>query len=114
MHELSVMQGILEVVLRHAGKNGVTRVEAVNLQVGVLSHLREEWMQKYFHHLSRGTVVEAAVLRVERVPAVLCCRECGGRFDWGGEGSPVCPACTSQRAALISGREYTVASLEAV
>jgi hydrogenase nickel incorporation protein HypA/HybF len=114
MHELSVMQGILEVVLRHAGKSGVTRVEAVNLQVGVLSHLREEWMQKYFDHLSRGTVVEAAVLRVERVPAVLCCRECGGRFEWEGETSPSCPACASQRADLVSGREYTVASLEAV
>ncbi|MCF8086277.1 MAG: hydrogenase maturation nickel metallochaperone HypA [Desulfohalobiaceae bacterium] len=114
MHELSVMQGILEVVLRHAGKSGVSRVEAVNLQVGALSHLREEWMQKYFDHLTRDSVAEGAALRVERVPAVLSCRECGARFEWEGEGSPICPSCASQRADLISGREYTVASLEAV
>ena len=112
MHELSVMQGILEVVLRHAGKNGVSRVEAVNLQVGALSHLREEWMQKYFDHLTRDTLAEGAVLRVERVPAVLVCRECEAQFEWNGEGRPVCSACSSQRADLISGREYTVASLE--
>ncbi len=114
MHELSVMQGILEVVLRHAGKSGVSRVEAVNLQVGVLSHLREEWMQKYFDHLTRGTAAEGAVLRVERVAAVLSCRECGARFEWSGEGNPICSACSSQRADLVSGREYTVASLEVV
>ena len=77
MHELSVMQGILEVVLRHAGKSGVSRVEAVNLQVGVLSHLREEWMQKYFDHLTRGTVAEGAAFRVERVRPLFVCRECG-------------------------------------
>jgi len=114
MHELSVMQGILEVVLRHAGKSGVSRVEAVNLEVGALSHLREEWMQKYFDHLTQGTAAEGAELRVNHVPAVLTCRECGHRFEWSAEESPSCPACASERADLISGREYTVASLEAV
>lgn len=114
MHELSVMQGILEVVLRHAGKSGVSRVEAVNLEVGALSHLREEWMQKYFDHLTRGTAAEGAALRVRRVPAVLCCRECGHRFEWRGEDGPSCTVCASERADLVSGREYTVASLEAV
>jgi hydrogenase nickel incorporation protein HypA/HybF len=114
MHELSVMQGILEVVLRHAGKSGVSRVEAVNLEVGALSHLREEWMQKYFDHLTRGTAAEGAALRVRRVSAVLCCRECGHRFEWRGEDGPSCTVCASERADLVSGREYTVASLEAV
>ncbi|MCF8030492.1 MAG: hydrogenase maturation nickel metallochaperone HypA [Desulfohalobiaceae bacterium] len=114
MHELSVMQGILEVVLRHAANNGVSGVEAVNLQVGSLSHLREEWMQKYFHHLAAGTVAEGAVLRVQRVPAVICCRECGRKYEWQARTGPSCPSCASERGDLVSGREYTVASLEAV
>ena len=113
MHELSVMQKILEVVLRHAEQNNLRRVEAVNLQVGALSHLRQELMQSYFRHLAAKTLAEGAELRVENVPAVLSCRECGNRYEWQAESGPVCPGCASEEADLISGREYTITSLEA-
>jgi len=48
MHELSVMEGILNVVLKHARQNGVQRVVAVSLRVGEMTDLVDEWMQRYF------------------------------------------------------------------
>jgi len=115
MHELPVMQKVVEVVLRHAGKHRVERVAAVHLQVGELSDLQEEWMQRYFDRLSSGTVAEGARLKVERTQARLGCRSCGREYPWSaGAASQACPACGAEGGELVSGREYTITSLEAI
>jgi hydrogenase nickel incorporation protein HypA/HybF len=81
MHELPVTKRIFEIVLRHAVRGNVKRVLAVNLQIGALSDLHDEWVQRYFDRLSRGTVAEGAKLRMERVPAVFRCNVCERPFE---------------------------------
>ena len=61
MHELPVTKSIFQVVLKHAQKGGVKKVVTVNLEIGALSDLQGEWVQRYFDHLSLGSVVEGAV-----------------------------------------------------
>ncbi len=89
-------------------------MEAINLQVGDLSDLREEWMQHYFDYIARETLAGGADLRVERVPAILSCRDCGNRYTFRQGSGSVCPECSSSSGDLVSGREYTVVSLEAI
>lgn len=115
MHELPVMQSILTVVLRHAAMHHVKRVHAIRLSVGTLSDLEEEWMQKYFDHLSAGTVAEGARLRIEWVPAVLVCEECANRFelDKSRLDGITCPACGQRKFSLVSGRQYHIKDMEA-
>ena len=90
MHELPVMQSILSIVLRHAAMHHVQKVHAIGLSVGTLSDLEEEWMQKYFDHLSAGTVAEGARLKIQWVPAVLACEGCGKQE--GGQGRGTSPS----------------------
>jgi hydrogenase nickel incorporation protein HypA/HybF len=110
------MREVLEVVLKHARKHRVEQVHAVQMRVGEMSDLEEEWMQRYFDHLSKGTVAEGAKLKIERVPAAMECRSCGHRFnlDLTSRERIACPRCTSRDCLLISGREYTIVNLEAV
>lgn len=116
MHELPVMREVLGVVLKHARRHGVEKVYVVQMRVGELSDLEEEWMQRYFQHLAAGTLAEGAVLKIERVPADMECRSCEHRFrpDWMGRERIVCPCCAARDCVLVSGREYTVVNLEAV
>jgi len=109
------MEKVLAVVLRHAAKNGVERVYGVHIQVGRLSDLEETWMQRYFDSLSQGTVAEEAALKIERTPVVLRCSACGREFspDLGEIDASVCPECGSAAGDLVSGRGYTIVSLEA-
>ena len=81
MHELQVTKGIHQIVLKHAIKNDVNRVLSVNLEIGALSDLQSEWIQRYFDRLSLGTVVEGAKLNIDRVPAVFHCNQCKGSFE---------------------------------
>ena len=45
MHELPVINQILDVFLKHAEKNDAQKTLSVKLKVGELSDLEPEWMQ---------------------------------------------------------------------
>ena len=115
MHELHVTKSIFQIVLRHAIKGNVNCVHSVNLEIGALSDLKSEWLQRYFDRLSRGTVVEGAKLRITRVPAVFECNECHKLFEMDSllEEDLSCRNCHSREVKLISGREYFVKNMEA-
>jgi hydrogenase nickel incorporation protein HypA/HybF len=114
MHELPVTKSIFQIVLKHAEMGDVKRVISVNLEIGALSDLQTEWVQRYFDHLSRGTVVEGARLRIDRVPAVFHCNRCQQLFEINSllEEDLSCERCHSREVTLVSGREYHVKNME--
>jgi hydrogenase nickel incorporation protein HypA/HybF len=115
MHELPVTRSILEIVLRHAAANRVTAIRSVELVIGGLSDLEAEWLQRYFDHLSRGTVAQGARLQVRRSPLTFSCDACARRFevDRNELDDARCPVCGAREAALIGGTGYRVESMEA-
>ena len=115
MHELTVTKSIYQIVLKHAIKGNVKRVISVNLEIGVLSDLESEWIQRYFDKLSRGTVVEGAKLKIKRVPVVFECNHCQQTFEITSllEEDLSCRNCHSREVGLVSGREYYIKNMEA-
>ena len=114
MHELAVTKSIYQIVLKHAQLGNVSQVKSVTLEIGSLSDLQEEWVQRYFDHLSHGTVVEGAKLKINRVPAVFLCINCQESFAITSllEEELSCGQCHSRKVTLISGREYHVKNME--
>jgi len=116
MHELAVTESLLQVVLRHARAGGASKVLSVGVRIGEVSDLIDEWVQRYFDHLSRGTIAEGAVVRIERAPAMFRCGACGHSFpaDPRTREAIRCPRCESEETALVSGREYLVQQIEVI
>ena len=114
MHELPITKSIFRIALKHAQASNVNRVVAVNLEIGSLSDLQTEWVQRYFDRLSYGTVVEGAELKVNRVPAVFRCNCCQRSFEINSllEEELACRQCYSRDVTLVSGREYRVKNME--
>lgn len=114
MHELYVTKSIHQIVLKHARNGNVNRVLSVNLEVGALSDLQSEWLQRYFDRLSRGTVAEGAELNITRVPAVFQCNLCRQSFEIKSlmVADLSCPHCCSKEIVLVSGKQYHVKSME--
>jgi hydrogenase nickel incorporation protein HypA/HybF len=114
MHELPVTEGILRVVLAHAEPQHVRRVLTIRLRIGELSDLEEPWIQRYFDHVSRGTIAEGARIEIEKAPARVRCGGCGETFtvNLRKGGSIRCPACSGDEVSLVSGDEYHVKSIE--
>jgi hydrogenase nickel incorporation protein HypA/HybF len=114
MHELSVTKSIHQIVMKHARLGRVNRVLTVNLEIGALSDLQSEWIQRYFDRLSSGTVAEGAKLKIKRVPAVFQCNLCQQSFEIYSllEEELSCQQCHSRKVSLVSGREYHVKDME--
>lgn len=116
MHELSVTKDILDIVLRYARRHKVTEVKKIYLEIGALSDLEEEWIQRYFSRLAEGSVTARAVIKVTKVPCRFSCGDCLHEFtsDLDPARDSSCPKCGSSEIHMISGDEYTVKSMEAV
>ena len=116
MHELQVTQRILDIVLRHAKANDVNKVISIQLKIGELSDLEDEWVQKYFDYLSKDTIAKNAKLKIERTPVVMKCDKCGHSFEVNiKEVRDIqCPECAHEKSTLMSGREYYIKDMEVI
>ncbi len=110
MHELSVTESILTIVLKHAKTHKAEKVLAVNLKIGELSELVGDCIQHYFDYLSKGTIAEGAIIDVERSPIVFQCKDCENTFGISLRDSRdfACPRCSGVKVSLLSGREFYI------
>lgn len=114
MHELSVTQIIFDIVHKHAIRNDVQKVKTVNLEIGALSDLQDEWIQHYFDYISKDSIVEGARIKVSRIPAIFRCRTCDEEFKIMSllNEKLICRTCNTSDVIFVSGREYTVKNME--
>jgi hydrogenase nickel incorporation protein HypA/HybF len=111
MHELSVTESMLGVVLRHAQANNATAVTRINMVLGEMSSVMEESVRFYFDIIARDTLAQDAELNFKRTRLTGRCGECGNEweiveFDFN------CPECKGAQTEILTGREFQVESIE--
>ena len=113
MHELPVTEEILKIALNHGERNGAKKIVRIYLTIGELTDLIDEWVQRYFDYLSKDSIAQDAELIIERIPIKVLCGGCGETFEVDRKTLDfTCPSCGEKGAALLSGREFTVKSIE--
>ena len=60
MHELSVTESILKIVLQSAQENDAEEVTDISLTIGALSSIIDDSVQFYWDHISKGTIAQNA------------------------------------------------------
>ncbi|MGQ9492306.1 MAG: hydrogenase maturation nickel metallochaperone HypA [Anaerolineae bacterium] len=111
MHELSITQSVLNIVVDHAKRARAQRVIAINLVIGELTGFVDDSIQFYFDMLSPETIAAGARLAIRRVPARLRCRVCGEEFMLKGS-KWLCPKCSALGGDVLQGREFLIESIE--
>lgn len=98
--------------MKHAEENAAKRVLSIQLQVGELRDLTEEWMQRYFDYLSEGTLAEGSKILMTRIPVSFRCEACAHIFcaDIRQSNLP-CPICSHESCELITGNEFLIESI---
>jgi hydrogenase nickel incorporation protein HypA/HybF len=107
VHELSICSAIADTVGSHAGGR---RVAVVHLEVGHLRQVVPDTLRYSWDVVVTDTFLEGSVLDIREVPAVIECRDCGGRTQLR---TPVfrCP-CGSVQVSVVSGQELRIMSLD--
>ena len=111
MHELSVVESILDISLRHAERNGARRIVKINLVLGELTGIVDHCVTFYWDMLARDTIAAEADIGFRKVPVEARCTACGREFA-PEELDLTCPGCGSGPAELTHGRELQVESRE--
>ena len=108
MHELSVTQSILDIVLQHAKGR---KVQQVNLVIGQFSSIVDDSVQFYWEIIAQETLAAEAKLHFERIPGEMTCNTCGHVFHPGRK-TFLCPSCKSNTVQVSRGREFQVESID--
>ncbi|MBY5926177.1 MULTISPECIES: hydrogenase maturation nickel metallochaperone HypA [unclassified Halomonas] len=113
MHELSLCQGIVELIEEHARSDPFTQVTRVCLEVGALACVEPDALRFGFDLSARGTLVEGARLEIVEVAAVAWCFGCNQTVTLKQRGDH-CPCCSSSRLRVTGGEELRIKELEVI
>ena len=120
MHEMSIAQGIMDVVKQEMTKNKMKVLLKVKIRAGKLNAIVPEALQVCFDMLLQDTPWPGAMLEIEITPIKLRCSKCSKEFlpeDQKYIGSIIqapCPNCGTEIGhKIVSGKELLIEYLEA-
>ncbi len=112
MHELGIMNDVLDTALRVAQQNNGRKVTKITLKVGVLSGILPDYLKSFFELISKDTIAKDANLIVEIEPAVFSCRDCGKQTVFPRFGPDfICEHCGSENMQLLSGKSFQIVNV---
>jgi hydrogenase nickel incorporation protein HypA/HybF len=113
MHELSVAQGIIDIVRDNVPAPDLHRVRSIHVRVGTMAGVMTESLSFCFAAVTADAGLPDARLTIETVPLTARCRSCGQT----GEIEPYlfrCSFCEATDMEVVTGRELTVREVELV
>ena len=111
MHEMSLAEGMLQLIEDAARAQSFTKVSVVRLEIGQLSGVEPEAMRFCFDAVIRGTLAEGALLKVIEVAGEGLCFNCHQTVPLAARYDP-CPACGGYPVQATGGTEMRVKELE--
>ena len=112
MHEMGLVQNIVDIVLKTAEQNGVAKVLRINVRAGQLRGIVPEQLRFCFGILARESpIVEGAELVIETIPIKGRCKRCQHEFTVQ-EYRFVCPSCEHEDIDILQGMELLVSNIE--
>jgi hydrogenase nickel incorporation protein HypA/HybF len=111
MHEMSLAEGIIQLIEDAARTQGFAQVRSVWLEIGRLSSVEPEALRFSFDVVSRGSIADGARLEIVDVPGSAWCMQCSQSVDLPAL-YEACPRCGSYQVQVTGGTEMRVKELE--
>ena len=111
MHEMSLAEGVLQILEESAAKEQFQRVKTVFLEIGQLSHVEVDSLRFCFEAVIKGSVAEGAQLEIIPVPGQAWCMPCSATVAVSTLYDP-CPQCGGYQLTMTGGDEMRVKELE--
>ncbi len=111
MHEMSIAEGLVELIERQREQHSFDAVRRVVVSIGAFSHVEPEALEFGFSVASRGTCAEQAKFEIDLVPAEVWCMSCSATVSVARRGD-ACPKCGSYQLIVQGGDEMKLKELE--
>jgi len=112
MHEMSVAQNIIDIVLQHIPGQNSHSVQRVTVKIGKMAGIVPDSLEFGFEALASDTpMMEKAKLNMEFTPLVIHCGKCNKEFELN-DPFFICPECNNTKVGILSGTELQVTEIE--
>lgn len=111
MHEMSICEGILQVIEDQAVRQKFTEVKRVRLEIGPLAGVERDALFFSYDVVSRGSIAEGSKLEVIELPVKGWCMPCGKPVDVQ-QRYDACPDCGSYQVEITGGDELRIKDME--
>ncbi len=111
MHELSVAQGIVDIIGQHVPQQELANVRAVRLRIGAVAGIVQDSLEFSFAVITADTPLAHAAPVIETVPFIVKCNRCGAESQ-NEQGIILCSQCGSSETTVVSGTEMQIAAIE--
>jgi len=111
MHEMSLAEGVLQLIEDAARAQEFSRVTTVWLEIGQLSGVEVEAMKFCFDAVTRDSIADGAALEIVATPGSGWCMQCSQTVPMQ-EVFGACPQCGSHQMQVTGGTEMRVKELE--
>ena len=111
MHEMSLAEGVIQLIEDAAKREGFTRVTGVWLEIGQLAAVETEALRFCFDAVTRNSVAEGAKLEIVVLPGQGWCMKCCETVPMT-EHLGACPKCGSHQVQVTGGTVMRVKELE--
>lgn len=109
MHELSIMQGIFDIVMEKVEEHRIKKISKVNVVVGELSGVEPAALSFAFSFFVQNTLAEGAELTITEIGVTGRCRRCG--INLVGTSGLTCGCNQPPDYELLTGMELYVDSI---
>ena len=111
MHELSIIESILEIAEEHAREANSSSITVIRLRLGQFTAIAREALEFAFDIARLGTLAEHARLEIEVVPLILHCIVCDAATQPTNARCFHCVQCGFP-LKFVSGKELQIESIE--
>ena len=111
MQEMSLAEGVLQLIEDSARQQRFSRVSTVWLEIGELSGVEVEAMKFCFDAVTRDSVAQGARLEIIALPGTGWCMACAATVPMS-EVFGECPLCGGHQMQVTGGTEMRLKELE--
>ena len=112
MHELSIAQNLIDIVVEQCLKNGFQEVESIHIKIGRASGIMPDALNFAFNAIKTDSIAKNAFLNIEEIPVAGICRDCNNEFIVEEEYILCCPSCKGSSFVITTGRELDIVDME--
>lgn len=111
MHEMSLAEGMREIIVDSAAKHNAPRISRVRVEIGRFAGVEKDALAFAFDVVMRGSPAEGAELVMIDLPGRASCFSCGETVEIEDRLDP-CPLCGSLQLMPDGGDEMRIKDLE--
>ncbi|MDR3431669.1 MAG: hydrogenase maturation nickel metallochaperone HypA [Rouxiella aceris] len=112
MHEITLCQNALEIMLQQAAKHPVKKITAVWIELGAFSCVEPEALHFCFDMVCRETLAEGCQLHLIVQDAHSWCHDCQKNIELMNPSVLLCPQCGGRNLRIDADNGMTIKRLE--